>query len=56
MPGLPKLITGETVFDMGKEDFARHMKALVEAGASIIAAAAGAHRIISAFWHRQYGG
>ena len=39
--GLPKLITGETVFDMGKEDFARHMKALVEAGASIIGGCCG---------------
>ena len=39
--GLPKLITGETVFDMNKEDFARHMKALVEAGASIIGGCCG---------------
>ena len=39
--GLPKLITGDTVFDMGKEDFAFHMKALVEAGASIIGGCCG---------------
>ena len=39
--GLPKLITGETVFDMNKEDFAFHMKVLVEAGASIIGGCCG---------------
>lgn len=39
--GLPRLITGETVFDMNKEDFARHMKALVEAGASIVGGCCG---------------
>ena len=39
--GLPKLITGETVFDMGKEDFARHMKGLVEAGAAIVGGCCG---------------
>ncbi len=39
--GLPKLITGETVYDMNKEDFVSHMKALVEAGASIIGGCCG---------------
>lgn len=39
--GLPKRITGDTVFDMGKEDFVFHMKALVEAGASIIGGCCG---------------
>lgn len=39
--GLPKLITGETVFDMNKEDFALHMKELVAAGASVIGGCCG---------------
>lgn len=39
--GLPQLICGDTVFDMGKEDFALHMKALVEAGASIVGGCCG---------------
>ena len=39
--GLPKLITGETVFDMDAETFADNMKQLVEAGASIVGGCCG---------------
>ena len=39
--GLPKLITGETVFDMNAQDFAGHMKKLVEAGAAIVGGCCG---------------
>lgn len=39
--GLPQLISGDTVFDMDQEAFARHMKALVEAGASIVGGCCG---------------
>ncbi|MCI9149914.1 MAG: dihydropteroate synthase [Lachnospiraceae bacterium] len=39
--GLPRLVEGRTVFDMPKEEFAAHMKALVEAGASIIGGCCG---------------
>lgn len=39
--GLPKLITGETVFDMDEETFVDCMKQLVEAGASIVGGCCG---------------
>lgn len=39
--GLPRLVEGKLVFDMPKEEFAAHMKALVEAGASIIGGCCG---------------
>jgi len=39
--GLPKLIDGETVFDMDKETFVMHMKELVNAGASLVGGCCG---------------
>lgn len=39
--GLPVLVDGKTVFDMPKEVFATHMKALVEAGASVVGGCCG---------------
>lgn len=39
--GLPKLVEGKTVFDMGPEEFAGEMKGLVEAGASIVGGCCG---------------
>ncbi len=39
--GLPVLVDGKTVFDMRKEEFAAHMKALVEAGASVVGGCCG---------------
>lgn len=39
--GLPKLIDGKTVFDMGPEEFAKKATLLVEAGANIIGGCCG---------------
>ncbi len=39
--GLPHLVDGESVFDMGPEAFAEGMKALVNAGASIVGGCCG---------------
>lgn len=39
--GLPSLVDGKTVFDMPAGVFAEHMKALVEAGASVIGGCCG---------------
>lgn len=39
--GLPHLEDGETVFDMQPDEFASHMKVLVEAGASIVGGCCG---------------
>lgn len=39
--GLPKLERGETVFDMGPEEFAREVEALTEVGASIVGGCCG---------------
>lgn len=39
--GLPHLVDGETVFDMQPEEFAEHMKKLVEEGASILGGCCG---------------
>lgn len=39
--GLPKLVDGKTVFDMPAAVFAEHMRALVEAGASVIGGCCG---------------
>lgn len=39
--GLPRLVEGQTVFDMPKEEFAAHMKALAEAGASLLGGCCG---------------
>ena len=39
--GLPHLEDGETVFDMQPNEFASHMKVLVEAGASIVGGCCG---------------
>lgn len=39
--GLPRLINGETVFDMSPEDFAKFATRLVEAGASLIGGCCG---------------
>jgi len=39
--GLPELIDGDTVFNMDKETFARYMKELVKAGASIVGGCCG---------------
>ena len=33
--GLPALVDGETVYDMGPDEFARAMKKLAEAGATV---------------------
>lgn len=39
--GLPRLVNGQTVFDMDKETFAIHMKALIEAGVSVVGGCCG---------------
>lgn len=39
--GLPHLEDGETVFDMQPDEFATHMKVLIEAGASIVGGCCG---------------
>ncbi len=39
--GLPRLVNGRTVFDMDQEAFALHMKALIEAGASVVGGCCG---------------
>lgn len=39
--GMPKLVCGETVFDMGADEFAGHVDELVEAGANIIGGCCG---------------
>lgn len=39
--GLPRLENGRTVFDMSKEEFAGHMAALAEAGASVLGGCCG---------------
>lgn len=39
--GLPSLVDGKTIFDMPAGVFAEHMKALVEAGASVIGGCCG---------------
>ena len=39
--GLPHLVDGETVFDMQPEEFAMHMKKLVEEGASVLGGCCG---------------
>lgn len=39
--GLPRLENGRTVFDMPKEEFAEHMAALAEAGASVLGGCCG---------------
>ena len=39
--GLPKLVNGETVYDMGPEVFAEEMKKVVEAGATIVGGCCG---------------
>lgn len=39
--GLPKLVDGETVYDMGAEEFASYGPLLVEAGASILGGCCG---------------
>lgn len=39
--GLPHLEDGNTIFDMGPEEFAKHMEVLVESGATIIGGCCG---------------
>lgn len=39
--GLPALVDGETVYDMGPDEFARAMKKLVEAGATVLGGCCG---------------
>lgn len=39
--GLPKLVDGKTVYDMGATQFAEEMKRIVEAGASIVGGCCG---------------
>ncbi len=39
--GMPKLVCGETIFDMGADEFAGHVDELVEAGANIIGGCCG---------------
>jgi len=39
--GLPKLINGKTVFDMGSDEFSSYVDVLVEAGANIIGGCCG---------------
>lgn len=39
--GLPHLQDGETVFDMQPEEFAQHMKVLIEKGASVVGGCCG---------------
>ena len=39
--GLPALVDGETVYDMGPDDFARAMKKLAEAGATVLGGCCG---------------
>ena len=39
--GLPRVVDGRTVFDVGPEDFARHVARLIEAGASIVGGCCG---------------
>ncbi len=39
--GMPKLVCGETVFDMGADEFATYVEGLVEAGANIIGGCCG---------------
>lgn len=39
--GMPRLADGKTVFDVGPEDFAKHVKSLVEAGATIVGGCCG---------------
>ena len=39
--GMPKLVDGKTVFDMGPDEFAGHAAGLVEAGANIIGGCCG---------------
>lgn len=39
--GLPKLVNGETVYDMGPEEFAKEMKNVIKAGATIVGGCCG---------------
>ena len=39
--GMPRLADGKTVFDVGPEEFAKHVKSLVEAGATIVGGCCG---------------
>jgi 5-methyltetrahydrofolate--homocysteine methyltransferase len=39
--GLPRLINGRTVFDMGAEEFGSHVKSLAEAGANLLGGCCG---------------
>ena len=39
--GMPRLTDGKTVFDVGPEEFAKHVKSLVEAGATIVGGCCG---------------
>ena len=39
--GLPKLVDGKTVYDMGPEQFAKDMRVIVEQGASIVGGCCG---------------
>ena len=39
--GMPRIVDGQTVFDLGPEDFAQGVAALVEAGASIVGGCCG---------------
>ena len=39
--GLPQLVDGETVYDMGPETFAQEMCVLAEAGADILGGCCG---------------
>ena len=39
--GLPALVDGETVYDMGPDEFARAMKKLAEAGATVLGGCCG---------------
>lgn len=39
--GLPKLVNGETVYDMGPEEFAKEMQNVIKAGATIVGGCCG---------------
>ena len=39
--GMPRLVDGKTVFDVGPEEFAKHVKSLADAGASIVGGCCG---------------